>query len=73
MKDNSNTELVKSSSMKQKKLKEGYVHDLYIEMLLAEILLKAAKEKLLSQIDQALDEHNRRDLYGVIRSVQSIE
>ena len=61
MKDNSNTELVKSNSMKQKKLKEGYMLDLYIEMFLAEIMLKAEKEKLLNKIDLAIDERNRKE------------
>ena len=61
MKDNPNTELVKSNSMKQKKLKEGYMLDLYIEMFLAEIMLKAEKEKLLNKIDLAIDERNRKE------------
>ena len=65
MKDNSNTELVKSNSMKQKKLKEGYMLDLYIEMFLAEIMLKAEKEKLLNKIDLAIDECNRKEFMGL--------
>ncbi len=60
MKENSNTELIKSNALKQKKLKEGYMLDLYIEMFLAEIMLKAEKEKLLNKIDLAIDQRNRK-------------
>lgn len=59
LKDNSYTELMKSGAMKKKKLKEGYVLDLYIDMFLTEILLKAEKEKLLKKIDKAIDDHNQ--------------
>ncbi|MCQ6274379.1 IDEAL domain-containing protein [Bacillus sp. V3B] len=58
MKDNSYTELMKSSAMR-KKLKENFIQDLYIEMFLVEILLKAEKDKLLVRIDQAIDERNQ--------------
>ncbi len=56
MKDNSYTELMKSGAMS--KGKKNYIQDLYIEMLLSEILLKAEKEKLIVQINQALDNRN---------------
>ena len=56
MKENSYTELMKSSAMN--KGKKNYIQDLYIEMLLSESLLKAEKEKLFVQINQALDERN---------------
>lgn len=58
MKDNSYTELMKSSAMNKKKLKENYILDLYIEMFLTEILLKAEKESLLARIDKSIDERN---------------
>lgn len=58
MKDNSYTELMKSSAMR-KKLKENFIQDLYLEMFLVEILLKAEKEKLSARIDQAIDERNQ--------------
>lgn len=58
MKDNSYTELMKSSAMR-KKLKENFIQDLYLEMFLVEILLKAEKEKLSTLIDQAIDEKNQ--------------
>jgi uncharacterized protein YpiB (UPF0302 family) len=60
MKDHSYTELTKSNAMNKKKLKEGYMLDLYIEMFLAEILLKAEKEKLIDKIDAAIDERNQK-------------
>ncbi|MBB6443489.1 IDEAL domain-containing protein [Bacillus benzoevorans] len=56
MKENSYTELMKSGAMNRGK--KNYVQDLYIEMLLSEILLKAEKEKLFVQINQALDERD---------------
>jgi uncharacterized protein YpiB (UPF0302 family) len=58
MKEKPYTELMKSNAMK-KKLKEGYMLDLYIDMFLSEVVLKAEKEKLLAQIDQAIDERNQ--------------
>lgn len=60
MKENSYTELMKSRAMNKKKLKEGYMLDLYIDMFLSEIILKAEKEKLLSKIDRAIDERNQK-------------
>ena len=60
MKDHSYKELTKSNAMNKKKLKEGYMLDLYIEMFLAEILLKAEKEKLINKIDKAIDERNQK-------------
>ncbi|HVH95761.1 MAG TPA: IDEAL domain-containing protein [Bacillus sp. (in: firmicutes)] len=58
MKENSNTELMKSSAMKQRKLKESFMQDLYIDMTLAEILLNSEKDQLIARIDQAIDERN---------------
>jgi len=60
MKDHSYTELTKSNALNKKKLKEGYMLDLYIDMFLAEILLKAEKEKLINKIDKAIDERNQK-------------
>ncbi|WP_071393851.1 IDEAL domain-containing protein [Bacillus tuaregi] len=63
MKENSYTELMKSSAMNKKKFKENYILDLYIEMFLTEILLKAEKESLLARIDKAIDERNTDNFY----------
>ena len=60
LKDHSYTGLTKSNAMNKKKLKEGYMLDLYIEMFLAEIILKAEKEKLINKIDIAIDERNQK-------------
>ena len=58
MKENSYTELMKSSAMNKKK--KDYVQNLYIEMLLTEALLKREKEKLYVHINQSLDERNEK-------------
>lgn len=59
MNDKSYTELMKIGATKRNKLKENYVQDLYIEMLLTEIQLTVAKEKLLQKIDFAIDHHDK--------------
>ncbi|MBU8877402.1 IDEAL domain-containing protein [Bacillus sp. FJAT-29790] len=59
MNEKSYTELMKASAMKRKKLKESYVLDLYIDMMLSEVLLKNEKEKLMKEIDDAIDEGNK--------------
>lgn len=60
MKEKSYTELMKSSAMKRKQQKESYVLDLYIDMLLSEILLNSEKEKLMKKVDAAIDEGNKQ-------------
>ncbi|MFP5105445.1 IDEAL domain-containing protein [Neobacillus sp. C211] len=55
MNEKSYTELMKLGAMKRNRLKENFVQDLYIEMLLSEIQLKVEKEKLLQRIDVAID------------------
>lgn len=60
MNEKSYTELMKKSAMKKKKLKESFVLDLYIDMLLSEILLKKEKIKLMKKIDEAIDTENKR-------------
>lgn len=56
--EKSYTELMKKSAMKKKKRKETYVLDLYIDILLNEILMNIEKEKLIKKIDVAIDEGN---------------
>lgn len=58
MNEKSYTELMKKSAMKKKKRKETYVLDLYIDILLNEILMNIEKEKLIKKIDVAIDEGN---------------
>jgi uncharacterized protein YpiB (UPF0302 family) len=59
MKDKSYTDLMKSSAMNRQSEKEGYVQNLYIEMFLREIQLRAKKEKLQQRIDAAIDKRNK--------------
>ena len=50
---------MKKGAMKRKKRNETYVLDLYIDMMLAEILMNVEKEKLIKEIDTAIDEGNK--------------
>jgi uncharacterized protein YpiB (UPF0302 family) len=59
VKENPYTELKKSNGNKKK---EDFVFNLYIEMFLNEVLLKAEKGKLLEQIDDAID-HKNHELF----------
>ncbi|WP_026582415.1 IDEAL domain-containing protein [Bacillus sp. J33] len=59
MKEKSYTELMKTSAMKRKQQKESYILDLYIDMLITEILLNKEKEKLMKKVDAALAEGNK--------------
>ncbi|WP_445486593.1 IDEAL domain-containing protein [Niallia sp. 03133] len=59
MNEKSYTELTKLSAMKRSKSKETYVMDLYIDMLISEILLKNEKASLMTLIDKAIDEQNK--------------
>lgn len=59
MNEKSYTELMKKGAMKKKKRKETYVLDLYIDMMLAEILMNVEKEILIKKIDAAIDEGNK--------------
>lgn len=55
MNEKSYTELMKLGAMKRNRLKENFVQDLYIDMLLSEIQLTVEKEKVLRGIDLAID------------------
>lgn len=59
MKEKSYTELMKLNAMKRKRLKEAYVLDLYIDMLLREAHLKWKRNELNKKIDEALDQNNK--------------
>jgi uncharacterized protein YpiB (UPF0302 family) len=60
MNEKSYTELMKLGAMKRNKMKENFVQDLYIDMLLLEIQLTTEKEKLLRKIDLAIDHRDRK-------------
>lgn len=59
MNEKSYTELMKKNAMKKKRLKESFVLDLYIDMLLSEVLLESERKKLMNEIDHALDKGNK--------------
>lgn len=60
VREQSYTEFMKSGAMNRKKLKEAYVLNLYIDMVLSEALLKSEKEKLSKRIDKAIDEQDKK-------------
>ncbi|ETI68683.1 IDEAL domain-containing protein [Neobacillus vireti] len=60
MNEKSYTELMKLGAMKRNRMKENFVQDLYIEMLLSEIQLTVEKEKLLRNIDLAIDRQDKK-------------
>ena len=60
MNDKSYQELMKIGAMKRARMKENFVQDLYIEMLLSEIQLNVEKEKLLRKIDNAIDTRDKK-------------
>jgi uncharacterized protein YpiB (UPF0302 family) len=60
MNDKSYQELMKIGAMKRARMKENFVQDLYIEMLLSEIQLNVEKEKLLRKIDKAIDNRDKK-------------
>ena len=60
MNDKSYSELMKIGAMKRTRMKENFVQDLYIEMLLSEIQLNVEKEKLLRKIDNAIDTRDKK-------------
>jgi uncharacterized protein YpiB (UPF0302 family) len=60
MNEKSYTELMKLGAMNRNKLKENYVQDLYIDMLISEIQLTVEKEKLLQKIDLAIDQGDKK-------------
>ncbi|WP_409974385.1 IDEAL domain-containing protein, partial [Bacillus sp. Bva_UNVM-123] len=44
----------------KKRRKEAYVLELYIDILLSEILMNIEKEQLIKKIDAAIDEGNKQ-------------
>lgn len=56
--EHSNTEMMKSTGLQKHSGKETFMLELYIDMMLQEALLKNEKEKLLIEIDKALDQKN---------------
>jgi len=72
MNEKSYTELMKLGAMKRNKLKENFVLDLYIDMLLSEIQLTVEKEKLLRKIDLAIDHRDRKSFLFLSEQLKEI-
>ncbi len=53
--EQSYTEMMTSSSMQKHLGKETFILEIYVDMMLQELILKAEKEKLTHKIDAALD------------------
>jgi uncharacterized protein YpiB (UPF0302 family) len=62
---------MKIGAMKRQK-KENYVQDLYIEMLLSEIQLTLEKEKLLTNIDSAIDRKDKKSFYKLSKELNEL-
>lgn len=72
MNEKSYTDLMKVAAMKRNQRKENFVQDLYIDMLLSEIQLTVEKEKLLRNIDSAIDTRDKKlfiQLSGQLREI----
>jgi uncharacterized protein YpiB (UPF0302 family) len=72
MNEKSYTELMKLGAMKRNRQKENYVQDLYIDMLLSEIQLTVAKEKLLQKIDLAIDSRDKKSFLHLSLQLKEI-
>lgn len=72
MNEKSYTELMKTSAMNRTKSKEHFVQNLYIDMMLEEICLKAEKERLLIKIDQAIDSRNKEQFIELTNQLKEI-
>ena len=70
MKENSYTDFMKSSLTN--KNKHDFVQQLYIEMLLSELLWKSEKEKLFIEIDLALDEQDKESFMKLSAQYQEL-
>ncbi|MFK9094693.1 IDEAL domain-containing protein [Bacillus salipaludis] len=72
MNEKSYTELMKLGAMKRNRMKENFVQDLYIDMLLSEIQLRVAKEKLLRKIDTAIDTRDKKSFLHLSGELKEI-
>ncbi|MHC0036767.1 IDEAL domain-containing protein [Pseudoneobacillus sp. C159] len=72
MKDKSYSNLMKTGAMNRQNEKETFVQNLYIEMILAEIQLRAEKEKLLKRIDSSLDQRNKECFMKLSRQLTEL-
>ncbi len=72
MNEKSYTELMKLGAMKRNRLKENFVQDLYIDMLLSEIQLTVEREKLLQKIDVAIDSRDKKSFLKLSGQLKEI-
>ncbi len=72
MKEKSYTELMKIAEMKRNRLKENFIQDLYIDMLLTEIQLTVEKEKLLQRIDLAIDLRDKKSFLQLSSQLREV-
>ncbi|WP_066317117.1 IDEAL domain-containing protein [Bacillus sp. FJAT-29814] len=72
MKEKSYTELMKIAAMKRNRMKENFVQDLYIDMLLSEIQLTVEKEKLMRKIDLAIDRRDKKSFLHLSSKLKEI-
>jgi uncharacterized protein YpiB (UPF0302 family) len=72
MNEKSYTELMKLGALKRNRLKENFVQDLYIDMLLSEIQLTVQKEKLLQKIDTAIDTRDKKSFIQLSGQLKEI-
>ena len=72
MNEKSYTELMKLGAMKRNRMKENFVQDLYIDMLLSEIQLTVEKEKLLRKIDAAIDGRDKKSFHHLSGQLKEI-
>jgi uncharacterized protein YpiB (UPF0302 family) len=72
LKEKSYTELMKIAAMKRNRMKENFVQDLYIDMLLSEIQLTVEKEKLMRKIDLAIDRRDKKSFLHLSGKLKEI-
>jgi uncharacterized protein YpiB (UPF0302 family) len=72
MNEKSYTELMKIGAMNRTRLKENFVQDLYIEMLLSEVQLTVEREKLLRNIDLALEVRDKNSFLLLTGQLQEL-
>lgn len=72
MKEKSYSELMKASVMNRKQLKESFVMDLYIDMFLFEIQLNSKRDKLLENIDLAIDKNDKQSFLKLSKELNAL-
>lgn len=71
--EKSYAELMKSYAMNRKNGEKDYILSLYVEMILNEAILLSEKEKLLKEIDLALDRRDKHSFYALSEQLIDLE